>query len=88
MAQAHSFDDQRTRCPQLGHQVPFSYCRALAEGMPCRRIIDCWSGRVDIHGYLKRMCSPQEIARIMSPPKPKLLQIIELARAARDRSSQ
>jgi hypothetical protein len=34
------------------------------------------------------MCSPQEIARIMSPPKPKLLQIIELARAARDRSSQ
>jgi len=88
MRQAAENDDIRTRCPMLGHLVPFSYCRRCGDNLPCRKIIDCWSGRIDIQGFLNSTYSPEEISRIITPPKPKLLQIVELARAARDRNGQ
>lgn len=70
------------RCAMLGHQVPFEYCRQCNNSLPCRKIIDCWSHEIDVLGYLEKRYTPEEIAKILSPPKPKLLQIIELARKA------
>jgi hypothetical protein len=66
----------------LGHPVPFDYCTACSDGRPCRKIIDCWSYMVDVQGYLSRNYSAEEIGEILAPPKPKRLQIIELARKA------
>jgi len=66
----------------LGHQVPFEYCRECNNSLPCRKIIDCWSHEIDIQRYLEENYTPEEIARILSPPKPKLLQILEIARKA------
>jgi hypothetical protein len=66
----------------LGHQVPFEYCRQCNNSLPCRKIIDCWSHEIDVRSYLEKRYTPEEITQILSPPKPKLLQIIEIARKA------
>ncbi len=71
----------------LGHLVGFDYCRDGAGEMPCRKILDCWHERFDVHAYLKSLYTEEEIASITSPPKPKLLQIIEIARKAREKNS-
>lgn len=76
------FDDYAMRCPMLGHPVEFRYCRDNAGALPCRKILDCWHERFDIHAYLKEIYSDEEIAQIVSPPKPKLMQIVEIARRA------
>ncbi|MBN2297515.1 MAG: hypothetical protein JXM72_02920 [Deltaproteobacteria bacterium] len=80
------YDDLTARCPMLGHPVPFHYCRDSVGEMPCRKILDCWHERFDVHSYLREIYSEEEIGMIVSPPKPKLLQIIELARKARGNS--
>ena len=66
----------------LGHPVAFHYCRDTAGGKPCRKILDCWHERFDVHAYVKETYSDEEIAEIVSPPKPKLMQIIDIARKA------
>lgn len=79
------FDDLTMRCPRLGHLIEFRYCMGNTGEMPCRKILDCWHERFDVHTYLKGIYSDEDIALIVSPPKPKLLQIIEIARKARER---
>ncbi|HQI01426.1 MAG TPA: hypothetical protein PLF54_06800 [Deltaproteobacteria bacterium] len=74
--------EKTTRCSMLGHQVPFEYCRQCSNSLPCRKIIDCWSHEIDVRRYLEKKYTPEEIRQILSPPKPKLLQIIEIAKKA------
>ena len=70
----------------LGHLVPFHYCRDGTGEMPCRKILDCWHERFDIYAYLKGIYTEEEIVSITSPPKSKLLQIIELAKKAQKKN--
>ncbi len=74
--------EKTIRCSMLGHQVPFDYCRQCSNSLPCRKIIDCWSREIDVRRYLEREYTAEEIRQILSPPKPKLLQIIEIAKKA------
>lgn len=66
----------------LGHLVPFSYCTSCSDSFPCRKIVDCWSREFDVHEFLSARYTPEEVERILAPPKSKILQIIELARRA------
>jgi hypothetical protein len=79
---SRSQDTLEARCPMLGHLVPFSYCRECNDLLPCRKIVDCWSHQMDVHKFLNSRYSPEEIGRILAPPKPKMLQLIEMARKA------
>lgn len=81
------FDEYITRCPMLGNPVPFHYCRDNAGALPCRKILDCWHEHFDVHAYLSRTYSDEEMASIVSPPKPKLMQIIEIARKVKEQQS-
>lgn len=76
-------DDRRRRCPMLGHDVPFSYCRAPAADMPCRRILDCWWQSFDVDGYLHSHWSEQEIRQILAPRPDKRVTLLELIEQAR-----
>lgn len=75
------------RCAMLGHQVPFEYCKECNDSLPCRKILDCWSHEIDVRKYLEENYTPEEIMQILSPPKPKLLQIIEIAKKASAKDS-
>ncbi|MBF0525386.1 MAG: hypothetical protein HQK56_09860 [Deltaproteobacteria bacterium] len=66
-------DNQITRCPRLGHQVRFEYCRMEGGDLPCRLIIKCWDGRLPIPYILERLFSEEDLKRFYSQPKPQKL---------------
>lgn len=57
------YDTLIKRCPSLGGEVPFLYCRQLNVGGPCHRLISCWSERFDIYGYIKEIYTKEEIEK-------------------------
>lgn len=72
------------RCPQLGGEVPFHYCRTVNEDLPCRRIMVCWEFRIDILKFLSERYSIDQIQRALAPPtKTRLDTILELIEKAK-----
>jgi len=72
------------RCPRLGHQIRFSYCRIENRGGPCFKILDCWHAHFDIEAHLRRELSQREWQEMVDrPPKPKVLTLVELIAEAK-----
>jgi hypothetical protein len=82
------YDALITRCPQLGGEVPFSYCRTVNEDVPCRKIIICWEFRIQIGKFLNENYSIDQIQQALAPPtKTRLetiLDLIEKAKKSKD----
>jgi len=76
-------DNRVRRCPMLGHDVPFSYCRAPGAELPCRRIFDCWFETFDVEGFIRAHYSEADIRRILAPRQDKTASIVELIERAR-----
>lgn len=70
----------------LGHEVPFSYCRASQEGNPCFKILDCWFDKIEIQAYLDDHYTAEEQSRFLSKPAPKMVTLIDLIEKAKKRS--
>jgi hypothetical protein len=78
------YDTLVIRCPQLGGEVPFHYCRTVNEDLPCRRIIICWEFRIEISKFLGGHYSIEQIQRALAPPtKTRIETIIELIEKAK-----
>ena len=72
------------RCPMLGGEVPFQYCRTVNEDLPCRKIIICWEFRIEIGQFLNEHYSLDEIQRALAPSiKTRLDTILELIEKAK-----
>jgi hypothetical protein len=72
------------RCPQLGGEVPFRFCRTVHESLPCRRIMACWEFRIEISTFLGEHYSIDQIERALSPPtQTRLDTILELIEKAK-----
>jgi hypothetical protein len=72
------------RCPQLGGEVPFRYCRIVNEDLPCRRIIVCWEFKIEISKFLGDHYSMDQIQRVLAVPiKTRLDTILELIEKAK-----
>ncbi len=56
------------RCPQLGDTIPFSYCRRMNGGLPCRQIYTCWMDKLDVNGFIFDNFSLEEIERAFNQP--------------------
>lgn len=67
----------------LGHHVPFSFCRAQADGRPCRKILDCWFEKFDIRSFLSEHLTEEQIDAFLAPPKPKMATLLELIEKAK-----
>ena len=76
-------DDRSRRCPMLGHDIRFSYCRQPGRPIPCGRIGDCWWEIFDIESFVRAHYSEDQVRQILSPPKPKMQSLIELIQQAR-----
>src|SRR4030043_48989 len=82
MIEAH--DALIIRCPQLGGEVPFHYCRTVNEDLPCRRILVCWEFRIEISKFLNEHYSFKQIERAFAPPtKTRIETILELIEKAK-----
>lgn len=76
------YDELEIYCRMLGHPLEFSYCRSTAGNTPCRKISDCWHHRIRIQEFLEENFPPETLNRISSPPKDKIVSIIELIEQA------
>jgi hypothetical protein len=78
-----SHDHRLRRCPMLGHEVAFSYCRAPGSQTPCRKIFDCWWETFDVEAFVRSCYGEEKIAEITAPPKQKVLSLVDLIEQAR-----
>ncbi|HUL30067.1 MAG TPA: hypothetical protein VLZ03_06385 [Thermodesulfobacteriota bacterium] len=73
------------RCPQLGGEIPFRYCRTVNENLPCRRILVCWEFRIEISKFLGEHYSVDQIQHALAPPtQTRLDTILELIEKAKE----
>lgn len=79
-------DERRIRCRMLGHEVDFVYCRQTTGASPCRKILDCWFETFDVEDFMGQHYSPEQIRRLLEPPKPKITSIVELIQQAQKSS--
>jgi len=79
-------DGRKRRCPMLGHDVPFSYCRQPGRELPCGKVGDCWWETFDVESFVRTHYSEDQIRQILAPPKPKALSLVELIAKARRQS--
>ncbi|MDT8378616.1 MAG: hypothetical protein RQ739_06975 [Desulfotignum sp.] len=82
-------DDTMVRCPRLGHQVPFKYCRVENTGAPCFKTLDCWHGHFDVVAYFRETLSEEAFAAaFMNQGRPKVQTLMDLIQQAQARVSQ
>ena len=67
-------DSFQIRCPRLGQQIHFSYCRQENMGL-----LDCWYIYFQVVEYLQQQLSEAEWHDTFEkPPTPKILSLAEL----------
>jgi len=82
-------DDYQIRCPRLGHQIYFSYCRQENQGQPCFKTLDCWHTHFDVQEYLKGELTTEAYEQAFSGKvKPKMLSLLELIEQAKKQKSE
>jgi len=80
------YDHLTLRCPRLGGDATFEYCRQA--GAPfCPSVIACWAARLDIGQFLADHYSPEEIQAGLRPPaQSKVQRIIGIAEQAKPKT--
>ena len=72
-------DEFEIRCPRLGHNIYFSYCRSENGGLPCFKALDCWHPHFEVENCLRKELSEEQWQQtFMCPPKPKVLSLVEM----------
>jgi hypothetical protein len=75
--------EQEVRCPRLGHQIRFDYCRIENFGKPCRKCVSCWSDKFDVRQVLSYPKGDDCEDYFDAPPEPKIVSLIELIERAK-----
>jgi hypothetical protein len=82
------YDHLEIRCPKLGGEVAFAYCKKETGDLPCSRILICWQPHFPVEAYLRERLSESEWERCFNqPPKEKMTTLIELIEAAKKRKA-
>ena len=77
-------DEFLIRCPRLGHQIYFSYCRIENNGLPCFKTFDCWYQHFQVEEFLRNELSEEEWEKISGKQvKPKVLSLLEMIEQAK-----
>jgi hypothetical protein len=87
MGMIDRYDDKRCYCRKLGHFVDFGYCRQLAGGSPCRKIMDCWFETIPVQQFIGAHYGEEEIGRILAPAPQKVASILEIVNRIKQRNS-
>jgi hypothetical protein len=83
-----AFDTVAGYCRMLGHEVTFSYCRTVREGLFCHRILDCWFERIPVREFVERFYSPGEREIAFRPPESRMVTLYDLIRKANARKQE
>ena len=78
------FDHLEIRCPRLGGEVTFKYCRVEGGDLPCSRIVACWNRCIPVAEYLREILSTDQLERFSGQrPKERIITLVELIEAAK-----
>ena len=88
MNKKSEYDELVQYCRRLGHDVPFSYCRAPGEPLFCRMMDQCWAARVPVSEFLSENFSQDEISKVYQPPVDKRISLIEIIQKAQEKVAQ
>ncbi|HYA15705.1 MAG TPA: hypothetical protein VEF33_15320 [Syntrophales bacterium] len=78
------YDNLEIRCPRLGGEVKFSYCRKEGGGLPCLRVITCWYPYFPVEQHLREsMTTASWNNFVLKVPKDKVTTLIELIEEAK-----
>jgi hypothetical protein len=82
-------DHLERRCPRLGGQVSFGYCRmATDDGSACWKIFDCWWEYFDVVEYLKEHLTEEQFNALANArPQPKMASLVDLIQQAKKRTA-
>jgi hypothetical protein len=82
-------DSFQIRCPRLGQQIHFSYCRQENMGLPCFKTLDCWYIHFHVVEYLRQELSASQWQETFEkPPTPKILSLAELLEKAQKKAKE
>ena len=84
-------DTLERRCPRLGGDVSFGYCKICEEGKsPCFKVFDCWWERFDVVAHMQACLSPEAFEALSAHrfPPTKVASLVDLIRQARERAAQ
>lgn len=77
-------DEQTIRCPRLGHQISFSFCRIENKGLPCFKALDCWYVHFPVEDHLRAELTSEQWSNAFDRPvKPKMASLLELIEQAK-----
>jgi hypothetical protein len=78
------YDHLEIRCPRLGGEVTFAYCRKEASDLPCARIIYCWGAALPVETYLQESLGGTKWEIFcLQVPRDKVATLIDLAQTAK-----
>jgi hypothetical protein len=82
-------DQIERRCPRLGGQVSFGYCRTSSDDHSvCWKILDCWWESFDVVQYLQNSLPEKQFNQLAhAKPRPKIVSLVELIEQAKKRIS-
>ena len=82
-------DDYEIRCPRLGHQITFSYCRSENYGLPCFKTLDCWYNHFSVEEFMRMELTPEQWEKGFGrPPKPKIISLVEMIEEAKRKTKE
>jgi len=77
-------DHKLIRCPKLGDEMTFAYCRREAGHLPCARIVACWQAAFDVTAWLMENLTPEARERFTgTEPKDKMTSLLEIIEKAK-----
>jgi hypothetical protein len=81
---SEELDKFEMRCPRLGHQISFSYCRREGGNLPCSRAIQCWAALLPVEAFFRANIGEEAYTRCFELPlKPKMISLVELIEQAK-----
>jgi len=82
-------DSFQIRCPRLGQQIHFSYCRQENMGLPCFKTLDCWYIHFQGVDYLRGELSEDQWREAFEKPQtPKMISLAELIEKAQKNAAK
>ena len=84
-----AFDHIKVRCPRLGGEVPFGYCRCLKDGLPCQRALVCFERKFPAVKYFRLILKEETFSQIFHAESPSRIEtFFETIRKAKERAGE
>ena len=84
----NQYDNNEIYCRKLGHHLTFGYCKNENEFLPCSKIFDCWSEKININEFCYKNYNKEDIDSLLEPSQPKIHTILDIIQNVKTNNHQ